>query len=151
MLSLEDSGLRSMLKGKLAELYAYRYLKRLESQHVIEGVEWRDTDGKPDFQFNYKGKRYQMECKNLRDKTYKRPPSYMVEIQRTRDSKQGLETRRYQVDHFDILAICLFNQTQKWEYMFIRSQDLERWDEHPEYLERCTGSQWRLKALGKRI
>lgn len=91
-----------------------------------------------------------MECKNLRNKIYKRPPSYMVEIQRTRDSKQGLETRRYRVDHFDILAVCLFNQTQKWDYVFIRSKDLERWQEHPEYLEKMQRVPMTIEGLWKK-
>ena len=138
------------VKGKFSEFYAYRYIKHLEAEHIIEEVEWRDTDGRPDFEFLYNGKKYLMECKNLRNKIYKRPPSYMVEIQRTRDSKQGLETRRYRVDHFDILAVCLFNQTQKWDYVFIRSKDLERWQEHPEYLEKMQRVPMTIEGLWKK-
>ena len=44
------------VKGKLAELYLYRYLKGLEDKVVIENLEWRDQDGVPDFKFTNKGK-----------------------------------------------------------------------------------------------
>lgn len=113
------------VRGKLAELYLFRYLKKLEDENTIENLEWRDQDGTPDFKFSYKGKSYQMECKNVRNETFKRPRSYKVEIQKTRNSKDGTNTRSYKIDYFDLLAACTFNQTGKWEFMFIRASDLE--------------------------
>ncbi|MEI2762189.1 hypothetical protein [Methanothrix soehngenii] len=135
------------VKGKLSSFILQIY--NIWKQHIIEGRVERYR-WKTDFEFLYNGKKYLMECKNLRNKIYKRPPSYMVEIQRTRDSKQGLETRRYRVDHFDILAVCLFNQTQKWDYVFIRSKDLERWQEHPEYLEKMQRVPMTIEGLWKK-
>lgn len=114
------------VKGKLAELYLFRYLKSLAAKGLIENLEWRDKDAIPDFAFTYRGKRYQMECKNVRNEVYKTPEfSYKVEIQRTRNSKDGSNTRSYRVGYFDILAVCIFNQTGKWDFMFIRAKDLE--------------------------
>lgn len=114
------------VKGKLAELYLHRYLKSLEDGGIIQSLEWRDKDGLPDFAFKFKEKNYQMECKNLRNEVYRTPVhSYKVEIQRTRNSKDGSNTRSYRVDHFDILAACTFNQTGKWDFRFIRACDLE--------------------------
>lgn len=124
------------VKGKLAELYLYRYLKPLADSGVIQSLEWRDKDGFPDFAFEYKGKNYQVECKNLRNEVYRTPfLNYKVEIQRTRNSKDGSNTRSYRVDHFDILAACTFNQTGKWEFMFIRTDDLEIVSDTPELLK----------------
>jgi hypothetical protein len=124
------------VKGKLAELYLHRYLKRLEDEGVIECLEWRDKDGLPDFAFNFKNKNYQMECKNLRNEVYRKPVlSYKVEIQRTRNSKDGSNTRSYRVDYFDILAACTFNQTGKWDFMFIWADDLEIVSDNPELLK----------------
>lgn len=124
------------VKGKLAELYLYRYLKGLEDKVVIENLDWRDQDGVPDFKFTYKGNSYQMECKNLRNEVYKTPePSYKVEIQRTRNSKDGSNTRSYRLDYFDILAACTFNQTGKWEFLFIKTEDLEVVSDNPELLK----------------
>jgi hypothetical protein len=114
------------VKGKLAELYLFRYLKSLEDKDIIRNLEWRDKDGVPDFAFTHNGKSYQMECKNVRNEVYRTPEfCYKVEIQRTRNSKDGSNTRSYRVGYFDILAACTFNQTGKWEFMFIRAKDLD--------------------------
>ncbi len=124
------------VKGKLAELYLNRYLKGVENEGIINNLEWRDKDGLPDFIFEFKKRSYQMECKNLRNEVYKKPVlSYKVEIQRTRNSKDGSNTRSYRIDYFDILAVCTFNQTGKWDFIFIRSNDLEIVDENPELLK----------------
>lgn len=124
------------VKGKLAELYLYRYLKKLEDKGIIENLQWIDVDGQPDFIFNYKGKQYRVECKNLRNEVFKTPEIvYKVEIQKTRNSKDGTNTRSYRVDYFDILAVCVFNQTAKWNFRFIRSSDLEKVDDNPSLLK----------------
>lgn len=114
------------VKGKLAELYLYRSLKRLESVGKIKNVVWHDSDGSPDFTIIYKNSILKIECKNVRNECYKKPEvCYKIEIQRTRNSKDGTNTRSYRVDYFDVLAVCLFNQTKKWEFRFIKSKDLE--------------------------
>jgi hypothetical protein len=124
------------VKGKLAELYLYQYLKELEGRGLIQNLEWRDKDGHPDFAFEFETKSYQMECKNLRNEVYRKPEfSYKVEIQKTRNSKDGSNTRSYRADYFDILAVCTFNQTGKWDFMFVRSIDLETVDDDPELLK----------------
>lgn len=69
------------VKGKLAELYLNRYLRGLEDEGLIDNLEWRDKDGLPDFVFEFRGRSYQMECKNLRNEIYRKPVlSYKVEI-----------------------------------------------------------------------
>jgi hypothetical protein len=128
------------VKGKLAELYLYRYLQTLESENIIGNLRWIDVDGMPDFEFDFRGKRYLVECKNLRNEMYKKQPSYKVEIQKTRNSKDGSNTRSYTVDYFDILAVCMFNQTSKWDFLFIKSKDLETDEVNPNRLkimQRC--------------
>ncbi len=123
------------VKGKLAELYLFRYFKELEKSREICDLEWIDVDGKPDFTINYKSKTYKIECKNLRNETYKLPtPAYKVEIQKTRNSKDGTNTRSYRTDYFDILAVCTFNQTGKWEFYLIRSLDLMVVEDKPSLL-----------------
>lgn len=123
------------IKGKLAELYLYRLLLDLEKRGIISNVEWLDSDGQPDFRIRYNNVPVIIECKNLRNESYKAIPSYKVEIQKTRNSKDGTNTRSYRVNHFDILAVCLFNQTGKWEFVFINVKDLEKVDGHPEILK----------------
>ena len=123
------------IKGKLAELYLYRLLLDLKNRGIISNVEWLDTDGQPDFRIRYNNNHIIIECKNLRNESYKTTPSYKVEIQKTRNSKDGTNTRSYRVEQFDILAVCLFNQTKQWEFVFINVKDLEKMDGHPEILK----------------
>ena len=128
------------VKGKLAELYVFRYLQKLESENHINDLRWLDIDGMPDFEFNFNEKTYLVECKNLRNEIYKKSPAYKVEIQKTRNSKDGSNTRSYKVDYFDILAVCMFNQTSKWEFLFIKSTDLDVDENDPNRLkimQRC--------------
>lgn len=124
------------VKGKLAELYLFRILKKLEADGKIFNVKWIDVDGKPDFYIQYKNKQIKIECKNLRNKIFKKPiPAYKVEIQKTRNSKDGSNTRSYRVDYFDILAVCTFNQNKRWDFIFIKALDLEVVESNKELLK----------------
>ena len=130
------------VKGKLAELYLYRRLEALASEGSISDLEWLDLDGAPDFRLIYQGRRLKVECKNVRGKqaVYRLGPHkglFKVEIQKTRtgiDPKTGKNTRGYPVDHFDVLAACLFNQTGRWEYLFAASRRLNRRGDDPGLL-----------------
>lgn len=126
-----SAGFRAQVdvKGKLAELYLSRNLDRFREEGLIEGYIWSDKDGEPDFIVMYHGREYVIECKNLRsgkEGKYKKNPAYKVEVQKTRNSKDGSPTRSYSVDHFDILAVCMFNQTGKWEFLYSAADNLER-------------------------
>lgn len=139
IMSAVFAGFRAQVdvKGKLAELYLARYLKGLSEEGYLEDVTWNDKDGVPDFVIVFGGKDVIVECKNLRsgeDGIYKTKKAYKVEVQKTRNSKDGTNTRSYSVDHFDILAVCMFNQTGRWEFFFISSQRLERADD-PQLLK----------------
>jgi hypothetical protein len=134
-----ENGFRAQVdvKGKLAELYMARYLEELKMEKQIDNYEWSDKDGVPDFVIGYKSGKYIAECKNLRsgnEGIYKKVSAYKVEVQKTRNSKNGSNTRSYPVGHFDILAVCMFNQTGKWNFFFIASKYLERAKE-PEFLK----------------
>lgn len=133
------SGFRAQVdvKGKLAELYLSRYLAFLRDEKVIEDFEWHDKDSLPDFVVVYKDMRYIVECKNLRsgeEGIYKKERSYKVEVQKTRNSKDGSNTRSYRVNHFHVLAVCMFNQTREWEFVFRATKYLKRAEGHDDLL-----------------
>lgn len=44
-------------------------------------------------------------------------------------------SRYYRADQFDILAVCLYNQTGEWTYIFSRIGDLRRLATDVRYLE----------------
>ncbi len=123
------------VKGKLAELFMDRQLTALEEAGMIQGHVWQDIDGKPDFIVTYKGRDLVLECKNIRNETYKKPPSFKVELQKTRNSMDGKPTRGYGIDEFDVLGVALFNQTGKWDYLYIATHHLERRPDFAELLK----------------
>ena len=95
-----------------------------------------DKDGIPDFSVRIKGKVWRVECKNVRNEMYHRPiPAYKVEIQKTRNSKDETNTRSYRKDYFDILAVCTFNQSKQWKFIFIKSSNLEVVESNPNLLK----------------
>ena len=122
ILSAIQKGFRAIIdvKGKLAEYFLEKKLALLKQQGIISSYIWADKDGEPDFVVECRGRRLKIECKNIRSKEkFKEPPSYKVELQKTRNSKDGTNTRGYKRTEFDILAACLFNHTKRWEYLFI--------------------------------
>jgi hypothetical protein len=150
ILSAIENGFRAQVdvKGKLSELFLYRHLDLLLAAGALTQLDWRDKDGVPDFLIAYKGKDFQVECKNVRSPIRKKPTlatrprkqpvsqtSWKVEIQKTRNQLSGGPKRGYKADEFDILAACLFNQTGQWEYLYISTASLMTRPLHPDYLE----------------
>jgi hypothetical protein len=123
------------VKGKLAEYFLFKKLQEIEKNGKIKNLIWNDTDGMPDFSFAYNSNPIIVECKNIRNQNFKTPPAYRVEIQKTRNSKDGTNSRSYRIGYFTILAVCLFNQTSKWDYYFIKSSDLATTQKDSNLLE----------------
>jgi transcriptional regulator with XRE-family HTH domain len=138
ILSAVHRGFRATIdvKGKLAEYFLFRELESLDREGRITDLVWFDTDGKPDFTFAFKSKLLRLECKNVRSPIASRKnDSFRVELQKTRNSKDGTPTRAYRIDQFDILSVCLFNRAGTWNYLHISSLRLARRKDAPELLE----------------
>ena len=138
ILSAIERGFRATIdaKGKLAEFFLSKELQRLEKLRVIEDLVWFDEDGKPDFTLVYHKRKLRVECKNIRSPDPKRKrDSFRVELQKTRNSKDGTPTRAYGIDHFDILSVCLFNRTAEWSYLHISALRLGRRPDAANLLE----------------
>lgn len=124
------------VKGKLAEHFMAKELERLKGERSIDGFDWLDRDGEPDFVVKVGERELKLECKNVRSREmYKKPkPAYKVELQKTRNSQDGTPTRGYQSDEFDVLGVCLFNHTGNWEFLYVAVMRLERRDSMPALL-----------------
>lgn len=130
-----SSGFRAQVdvKGKLAELYLYHRLATLQERAILSELHWSDKDGEPDFLVCYKGHRLTIQCKNVRSGKPgcrgAEAGSFRVELQKTRggiDAKTGEKTRLYRPGEFDIVSVCLFNQTRAWEYVYAAARNLAR-------------------------
>jgi len=115
------------VKGKLAELLLHRQILKCVEENRLEDVQWLDEDGKPDFVVFYQGNELIIECKNVRSPAKKRksPEPIRVELQKTRNARDGTLTRAYGCQHFHVLSACLFNRTGRWEFLHIAVRHLE--------------------------
>lgn len=126
------------VKGKLAEWMLFRTFSQYKQKGSIKNIEWLDTDGKPDFIIQIGSKTIVVECKNVRSPNTKRkrkPEPIKVELQRTRNSKDGSNTRGYRIDHFNVLSVCLFNRIGSWDFVHVAINNLEKRPEDPNYLK----------------
>ena len=140
ILSAIQQGARSQVdvKGKLAEWFLFKQIEDLKARGIIEARTWYDAYGHPDLDVVLRGRTFRMECKNIRSGKIPKKfgENYRVEVQKTRNQLVGgKKLRGYRADEFEILAACLFNQTLRWDYLFVPSDKLERRVEHPDYLE----------------
>ena len=143
------------IKEKLAELMLYRELENLRKDGELQTIDWLDEDGKPDFIVKWKGRTVIIECKNVRSSDPKRKGDerIRVELQKTRISKDGSNTRAYRADQFDILSACLFNRTGIWSFLHIAATRLQRRQGEPTFLKimqevpRAPQGAWRASAF----
>lgn len=124
-----EHGFRAQVdvKGKLAEWYLFQKLQELEKKGLVQKLEWPDKDGVPDFSLLFRGRTIRLECKNVRSPRQPeaaRGAAAKVELQKTRNSKDGELTRGHRTGEFEVLAACMFNQTGNWEFLFIATRKL---------------------------
>jgi len=110
--------------GKLAEFKLFEIIEEhRELDSRLSTVTWNDADDQPDFLVTWDGAPVRIECKNVRRYADK-PSRLRVELQKTRNSKDGSNTRSYRRDKFDVLAACLYNQARSWRFVFCPTKHL---------------------------
>ena len=111
--------LAAAVRGGVAEHHLHRYLRQLPEvrnvRHIIE-------DGEPDFEVEYKRKRFLIECKNVLARVQGGLPK--VDFQKTRASKANPCSRYYKPTQFQVLAACLHPITKQWEFRFTPTDKL---------------------------
>ena len=137
--------LKMAVRGWVAESHLRKYLFSLPDIEC-EAIE---KDGKPDLILRYRGSQaLYLECKNVLRKTYS-DGLPRVDFQKTRASKADPCSRYYRPQDFDIVAACLHPCTEKWEFSFVLTSEL---DPHPKCQGRlshkvCVDSRWSPDAL----
>lgn len=139
ILSAVQRGFRAIIdvKGKLAEYFLEKEIDKLRADGKIQSYTWQDIDGQPDFLVSLGGRTLRLECKNVRSEiVFAKPvPGYKIELQKTRNSKDGTPTRAYRFSEFDVLAACLFNHTHEWNYLFVPARHLTPRPEAPDLIK----------------
>jgi hypothetical protein len=123
------SRLKMAVRGWVAEQHLVEHLRLVDGVTDCERIE---AEGGPDVRLRFEGSDLlTVECKNVLRKPT-REGSARVDFQRTRTSKKDECSRFYSPDDFDVLAACLHARTERWEYSFALTRDL---DEH----RKCAG------------
>ena len=114
--------LKMAVRGWVAEVHLVRNLETVDGVTDCARI---DEEGGPDIQLRYEGSSLlSVECKNvLHDPT--RDGLARLDFQRTRASKKDPCSRYYRPDDFDIVAACLHARTQRWEYAFALTRNLD--------------------------
>ena len=136
LLDAMDGGfrLKVAVRGRLAEHMFKKHLIGLCAAGVIDEFSMPDKDDLPDAAVIVGDKTYQVEVKNVHPDLRTRNRAIVVEVQKTRGSKDHPETRQYLISHFDVVVACLFNVTGEWTFLFAASKDLAPHKTHPDRL-----------------
>ncbi len=117
------------VRGGIAEFHLERVLQTLPWLATVHRL---DQDGKADFEVTAgAGDQRLIECKNVSPDTYA-SGEVKVEVQKTRTSKNDPSSRFYPVDHFDVVAACLYSVTHTWEFRYARTTSLDRHRDYPD-------------------
>ncbi len=129
---------RVALEGAVAEVHLAKKIRAFQKTGGIASFEEHDKDAYPDFTITLgTGESLTVECKNVRDKaeayrTAGQVVAYKVETQKTRAAQGDPSSRYYDIDYFDILAVCLGKKTGDWtQFVFARTENLARHRDHP--------------------
>jgi hypothetical protein len=123
------SRLKMAVRGWVAEQHLVEQLQQVDGITDCERIE---AENSPDIRLRFEGSDLLfVECKNVL-RTTRKDGTPRVDFQRTRASKADPCSRYYSADDFDILAACLHARTERWEYAFAATREL---DEH----RKCSG------------
>jgi hypothetical protein len=115
--------LKVALEGAVAEVHFERKLNIATREGWLSNHEAHDIDGMHDFTIHtLRGKTLRVEVKTIRNGSKPK-----VEIQKTRASKEDASSRYYDVDHFDVIAVCLGRHTGDWsQFAYCLTHELPR-------------------------
>jgi hypothetical protein len=123
------SRLKMAVRGWVAEHHLERQLQTLPG---IKDCRRLDEEGRPDIELRFRnGRPILIECKNVL-RRQAADGRARVDFQRTRAAKGNPCSRYYKPGDFHVLAACLHAVTERWEYRFIPTADLQP---HPK----CAG------------
>lgn len=114
--------LKMAVRGWVAEQHLVRVLGKVPGVTECARLE---GEGGPDLTVRYEGGRpLLVECKNvLRDRT--KDGTIRLDFQRTRASINDPCSRYYAPEDFDIVAACLHSVTERWEFRYTLTDDMD--------------------------
>lgn len=116
--------LKMAVRGSVAEEHL---VKLLEAVPGVRNCRRLESDRGPDVALSFRGSEVRLECKNSSRKPTK-DGFEKIDLQRTRASKADPCSRYYKPSEFDLVAACIHAVTEKWEFKYASTRDL---DGHP--------------------
>lgn len=120
-LILERRMLKMAVRGSVAEEHLINALREVPGVQECHRLE---DDHGPDVELTFQGTKITVECKNS-----SRVPTSKgfekIDLQRTRASKADPCSRYYRPSEFDLVAACIHAVTEKWEFKYALTKDLD--------------------------
>ncbi|HEX7054747.1 MAG TPA: hypothetical protein VF211_12545 [Burkholderiales bacterium] len=137
--------LKMAVRGSVAEEHLVTALAAIPG--VTDCRRLQDDRG-PDVALTFRGRPITVECKNS-SRVPTKEGLEKIDFQRTRASKADPCSRYYKPYEFDIVAACIHAVTEKWEFKYAATRDL---DPHPTCIGRLSNNvkldrRWTTQAM----
>lgn len=113
--------LKMAVRGSVAEEHLVRALRGIPGVGDCRRLE---GDHGPDVVLSFEGSKITIECKNS-SRVRTKEGYEKIDLQRTRASKADPCSRYYKPSEFDLVAACIHAVTEKWEFKYAPTADLD--------------------------
>lgn len=113
--------LKMAVRGSVAEEHLVNTLRAVPG---VEDCHRLEADHGPDVTLAFRGKKLTVECKNS-SRVRTKEGFEKIDLQRTRASKADPCSRYYKPSEFDLVAACLHAVTEKWEFKYALTSELD--------------------------
>jgi restriction-modification system family protein len=113
--------LKMAVRGSVAEEHLVNALRAVPGVGDCHRLE---DDHGPDVVLSFQGTRITLECKNS-SRVRTKDGLEKIDLQRTRASKADPCSRYYKPSEFDLVAACIHAVTERWEFKYALSDDLD--------------------------
>jgi hypothetical protein len=113
--------LKMAVRGSVAEEHLVNTLRGVPGVRDCHRLE---SDHGPDVALSFQGTKITVECKNS-SRVRTKEGYEKIDLQRTRASKADPCSRYYKPSDFDVVAACIHAVTEKWEFKYASSSDLD--------------------------
>lgn len=113
--------LKMAVRGSVAEEHLLQTLKLVQGVSDLRRLQ---EDNGPDVELRFRGKRLTVECKNS-SRLRTAEGFEKIDLQRTRAAKSDPCSRYYRSSDFDLVAACIHAVTERWEFKYAPTSDLD--------------------------
>lgn len=113
--------LKMAVRGSVAEEHLVNALRAVPG---VQNCRRLEEDHGPDIALSFSGANVTVECKNS-SRVRTKDGLEKIDLQRTRASKANPCSRYYKPSEFDLVAACIHAVTEKWDFKYALTRDLD--------------------------